>query len=619
MRPGRWVLVAMLCLPALAAAQDVAPGSRVLDFRFTPTVRAQIAMWLEKPDGTFVKTFFLTQAVGQRGIANRPGASQMNSGFHWPYGRREGALPIWAHRRAAAPGALQWKRVIFQDRASEGDASRTSDDASKEDYFCLSFQSVFSQKDALDAVTCASAFSSDKGRFMTSTDLANGYREPTDNLPRLLDVVSLYPPRRDVTRCTESVNCSDTPDVSTYIDHAREVMPDIDAVTMPTPLGGDTEQSFLFAVPTELPDGDYVAWAEVNTEGDSNGNFTFGTPTGPDWDSWAEGYGYSYRGQPSVAFSVPITIGAGGTFSTAQPSGYGDVSGFGTDGGTIHPMDPTISNDPSGAPGSGADRFRLVVGNDYRFKVVVRGGSGAGGAGGGGGTGAGGSGGGGGSEIDPCQTQSTPPGAPDDFRVTPVSDSKHSHEWGHLHFRVPMSDVMIHDYDVRVSESAITTSNSLTFDRAPRANVASLEDGMLVVPTTGQPGASVDVDFGHLKPSTTYFVAIRAHNLCAVSGDYVVGSFSTTKINFTKLSGCFVATAAYGSDLEPRVAALRKARDALRGRSLAFAVASDLYYRSGPVAAEVIARSDVARAMARTILAPIASVTQSIMDAFSER
>src|SRR6185369_15119861 len=106
MRFGRLALLTALCFPSLVSAQ-VATAPRVIEFRFTPTARAQIALWLERPDGTFLKTVFLTQAVGLRGIGNRPGAAEMNSGFHWPYGRREGALPIWAHRRAAAPGALQ--------------------------------------------------------------------------------------------------------------------------------------------------------------------------------------------------------------------------------------------------------------------------------------------------------------------------------------------------------------------------------------------------------------------------------------------------------------------------------------------------------------------------------
>src|SRR5689334_19881098 len=93
-----------------AAAQS-APGNRALEVRFTPTARAQIAIWLEKPDGTFVGTLRLTQAVALHGIGNRPGASQMNSGYRWPYGRRVDVLPVWGHRRAAAPGAAQFKQV----------------------------------------------------------------------------------------------------------------------------------------------------------------------------------------------------------------------------------------------------------------------------------------------------------------------------------------------------------------------------------------------------------------------------------------------------------------------------------------------------------------------------
>jgi len=276
MRLGRWAPLVALCVPALVSAQSATPSPRVVEFRFTPTARAQIALWLEKTDGTFAKTFFLTQAVGWRGIGNRPGASGMNSGFHWPYGRREGVLPIWAHRRAAAPGAAQFNRVIFQNRLSEGFASRTSEDSTAESYFCLSFNNATTKKDALDAVSCASGFNSDKGRFIKPADVTGGYNEPADVDFRPLDMVSLYPPRRDVNRCAMA-GCADTPDVSSYADHARQVMPDIDSVTMATPVAGDQEQSFLFPVPTDLPDGDYRAWAEVNTEGDSNASFDLPT------------------------------------------------------------------------------------------------------------------------------------------------------------------------------------------------------------------------------------------------------------------------------------------------------------------------------------------------------
>ena len=77
--------------PARVDAQ-ASSATRVIAFRFTPTARTQIAIWMEKSDGTFLATVGLTQAVSVHGIGNRPGATQMNSGYHWPYGRREGVL-----------------------------------------------------------------------------------------------------------------------------------------------------------------------------------------------------------------------------------------------------------------------------------------------------------------------------------------------------------------------------------------------------------------------------------------------------------------------------------------------------------------------------------------------
>ena len=125
--------------PVPLADQPPTLTARALAFHFTPTERAQIAIWIERPDGTFLRTVALTQAVSYRGIGNRPGAAQMNSGYHWPYGRREGVLPVWAHRRANAPDVPgQFPRVIFQNRP-EGYASRTCEDSTRDDYFCLAF------------------------------------------------------------------------------------------------------------------------------------------------------------------------------------------------------------------------------------------------------------------------------------------------------------------------------------------------------------------------------------------------------------------------------------------------------------------------------------------------
>ena len=80
---------------------------------------------------------------------------------------------------------------------------------------------------------------------------------------------------------------------------------------------------------------------------------------------------------------------------------------------------------------------------------------------------------------------------------------------------------------------------------------------------------------------------------------------------FAKLSGCFVATAAYGSILAPDVAAMRQVRDRLRPKSTMFAVATDLYYSTGPAAAEVLKHSDTARALVRRLLGPVGAASQA--------
>src|SRR5436190_12895067 len=130
--------LAFLCIPSAGQVRADEDALRTIELRFTPTKHAQIAVWIEAMDGTFMSTVGLTQSVSVRGIGNRPGADQMNSGYHWPYGRREGVLPIWAHRRAEASGAVQFPRIIFQNR-SEGWASRYCEDSTPDGYFCLAF------------------------------------------------------------------------------------------------------------------------------------------------------------------------------------------------------------------------------------------------------------------------------------------------------------------------------------------------------------------------------------------------------------------------------------------------------------------------------------------------
>ncbi len=623
-RPRSACALALTCALAALGARASAQDSRRVELSFTPTARAQIAIWIESADGALFRTVGLTESVAVRGIGNRPGALQMNSGFRWPYGRREGVLPVWAYRRVAA-GADPFPRVIFNGRASEGNASSAGSIGeprnTRDDYFCLSFNRMTSTREALDAMTCPSVFMSNKGRYMTDADVSASYGEPwqdRDGTGRMrpLSLTSLYPPRRDVVACT-GAGCGDAPEVGLFARDARSIMPEIDAVTMAT-AAGHLPQQITFDVPADWPEGEYVAFVEVNVEGDYNGSYddtTNPTPTQPTgtWDYWAMIYGYAYRGQPSVVYRVPFVLtAAGGEWSAAEPAGYGALQG---EDGELHEMDDTITDAPSEWPGSGADRL-LMGDQGERLRVSVPAWNVC-------------------EQADPppeCGRECTPgdttcganlicgpeftcvgvcdvpmsPGAIDDFAVVPHPDEKQSHHFAHLSFGVPSSPRRIARYELRVGTSAIT--DDATFEQALPAVEPRIERVQLVVPVDGQTGDRVELDFGGLNPETTYWVAIRAVDLCNARGPMAVAQVTTTKIHFTTVSPCFVATAAYGSPLEPRIAVLRRFRDRHLMTNAIGRAFVGAYYALGPYAADVIREDDALRAVTRAALRPLIAI-----------
>jgi hypothetical protein len=611
--------ISLVSSPSSLRAQEV---PRRIEIHFTPTARAQLAIWIESRDGSIIQTLGLTDAVAYRGIGNRPGALQMNSGWHWPYGRREGVLPVWGHRRAETTGTM-FERVIFAGRISEGNASSAGSPSeiinTRDDYYCLSFREG---DEALDTMTCASVFMSNKGRYLTSEDAARDYAEPFEEIGgaarmRSLPLGSLYPPRQDLGDC---VSCPDHPDVRQYVRDARVVMPELDAVTMATP-PPEAPFAWVIDVPETWPDGEYTVFVEANTEGDHAPGWdpsVYPTPRMPagKWDGWAIGYGYPYRGQPSVVYATGFELSSsGGEYETRDPIGYGDLHGF---SGELHAMDESIRNDPNAAKGSGADRLR--AGNDgVRLRVVVP-------------------------PTNICEQPDAPPecgdecnqarpcaeplicgpdntcvgrcdvpmqpSAPGEFVTERHMDTSRSHIWAHMRFVVPSSARGLQRYEVRVSRDPITDETSFLAGRPARA--ASFDDVALTIPVSGEVGSEVAIDLGGLQPETHYWIGIRAVDECNATGEVAVAEVVTTRINFTTVSPCFVATAAYGSALDPRIGSLRRFRDRhLRTNAVGRALV-DAYYEWGPNAAEWIRQDEWRRLAARVLLMPMIVFAESI-------
>ena len=117
----------------------------------------------------------------------------------------------------------------------------------------------------------------------------------------------------------------------------------------------------------------------------------------------------------------------------------------------------------------------------------------------------------------------------------------------------------------------------------------------------GPPDTETDLTIDGLTPLSHYAIGIRARGTCGAS-PLTFRRILTPAFKYAQLTGCFIATAAFGSDLAPQVSRLRALRDAATARSALARAATDLYYRSSPPLASLIARSPSTRALVRSLL-----------------
>ena len=549
------MLRAVVALAVIAPTVAHAQVKRCVGAEFTPTDRLQLVVWIETAGGQYVDTLFITQQTGSFGLGNRPGRYDLNSAPMWPYGRRVNTFPVWAHRNGRSFPAVVFQNLDdatlqpiqdpsycsslaptdkFYPLCAENDVSHPSTQSSLENHYC---QPLLPSSSSFDAMTCPSPSFTDKGRFST---------DPTFNTG--------YPPRADL-----ATQQYDSPSVAMY-----KALNPFDAVSQPTPIGGSVARA-PWSVPDDLPDGDYVIFVETSLEGDFNDAYNATTLPQPPNLQWAS-YGLPMRGQPSIVYSVPITISstAATTASTAQYAGYGDPTGG---DGMLRAPDVSISTD---TPGSGGARLQLVSdgANMYRLLVTV-------------------------GPDDPSHV----PTMPSELQATHVTASDAT-----LTFMAPdISGAAVTGYDIRVQANTPITDDNF----AQATPITTKVDPVA-------PGALQTVDIPGLLPLTDYWIGIRAFDGCDNAGPIAIVHVTTADRESGTVDACFVATAAYGSILANDVELLRHFRDTWLETNVVGELGVEAYYTFGPAFAGVIGESNLLRTTARDLLAPIIRMIRSL-------
>jgi hypothetical protein len=328
----------MLVLLLALAAQT--GNDRAFEVEFTPLGEPQIAIWLERADGTFVDTVMVTRLVGTFGLGNRPGRFDFGGGSLWPYGRREHTLPVWAHRRG-----VEYDRIVMQD-CRESALGWHESTSSLEPFYCRPITPA--ESGGVDTITCPTTrFSSDKGVPVRAIDPNRGDCANLD-----LPLTSFYPPRNDLA----GRDGRDWREVNTLAD-----MNDLDAVSRATPKA-EHPYRVAYHLRPEIPAGDYVVWLEINQEYDFNQFHDYDYFVDPA----LKDYGVKERGQPSVVWQVPLAVTASSASATVfEFAGYGAPDG---QDGDLRAPDGSITTD---VIGSGAGRLATMSSSIADFRVRV--------------------------------------------------------------------------------------------------------------------------------------------------------------------------------------------------------------------------------------------------------
>ncbi len=530
-RMVKWSALLAVCVVAPPAFAGPVP--ECVDVNFTPSEQLQIVAWVEKADGTFVDTVYITQKTGTYGLGNRPGRFDFNSGPKvndlWPYGRRITVFPVWAHRHG-----MTWPEVDFQN-GDDNNLSHPFAQSSQENDppYC---RPVMDSEPSWDSGTCATTAYTDKGVFSASA-------------------ISLYPPRADIARHAGT----DSDSVDMY-----KLLNPFDSISQATPIAGMATQ-ITWPVPTDLPAGNYVMWLEVSKAFDFNDTYNQTTYPAPSGIPWSE-YGEPYRGQPSIVYSLPFTVGMTESDATTQAYvGYGDPNGV---TGTLNPPDATIT---TGTPGTGASRLQIIPGTTGDVVQL---------------------------HASP-DFNHTPPAAPSAAQVDQVQATS-----AVVEFVAPGGDGGVGTaagYEIRYRANDPMTADNFMDSMPSSVSIAPERAGSLQT-----------FELDGLLPQTDYWIGIRAYDGCRNMSDLAIVQLTTPDRQSGEVNACFIATAAYGSVMANDVEQLRRFRDLMLKSTALGELAVETYYTFGPPVAGVVGESELLRATARAALTPIVATVRAL-------
>ncbi len=440
----------------------------------------------------------------------------------------------------AAARGVWYREVVMAASQPETTLGWHENVSSPEPYYCRPLR----HEEQVDAITCPTpSFTSCKGTYSER-------RNP-------------YPPRNDIARLTGRDDA---------VVGGFQTDNDVDVVATATPVPGRTSTT-LWTLPAELAAGDYTLLVEVNKEYDQNDAHRYVAQI----DSMGltdQGYGNQDNlGQPSIVWRVPIRLDDKARVATAlEAAGYGAptpmddarIDTIRVAGDAMSPIDATISD----SPGSGLGRLgaQTAPEGDWKVRVAT-------------------------SDCISCVGIEAPDPV-GDFHVTELAADSAVVEFTQTGVRSGPDDLPARSYEVRFLQGTIMTPEM--FDTASPAPAIKPEAR----------GTPAHVSLTNLKPDVEYVVGLRVSGPCRKQTEMQTAAFRTPKIKFKTVEGCFLATAAYGSALEPEVETLRRFRDRVLLPTVTGRVLTTFYYQVSPALAHQLRGAEWARGMVRLALGP---------------